>query len=172
MEGEWEKNYKSKLSVVPSLDLLHQVAGIQYIHKNVATLEEFNYHLKRSGAHKSYDIIYLCFHGTTGKLWFPDHISLSLKDLLKTHTTVFKDKYVIFGSCRTIKDQQAAVSFMEQSGAKMVIGYTRNIAFFESTILDITCLEACANETSPSKVHRKIEKVYSILARKLGLVMV
>lgn len=170
LEGEWDKNYSSRKSVMPSLNLLERVEDIPVIHRSVATTSEFFHHLNRSVSYPSYDLLYLAFHGEKDTLWFPNESSIELAELLEKAPRAFIDRYVLIGACGVFKKKEAIEEFKKQGGAKLVIGYRKNIDFFESSLLDMACLQACAFLTKPSAIKSKIEREHPYLVEKTGLI--
>ncbi len=72
LEGDWEKDLKSRTSIGPQLELLERSGypSVPYIRRDVGTLTEFDYYLGRWTVKKydRYPILYLGFHCKSGAL--------------------------------------------------------------------------------------------------------
>ena len=49
LEGEWDRDLRQRMSVEPVLELLERIRLARYIHRDVATITEFEYYLKKWG---------------------------------------------------------------------------------------------------------------------------
>lgn len=170
IEGEWEKTPKSKLSFLPALELLEKIESIPFAYRTAATHQEFYHHLRTAGRNKSFDTLYLAFHGTKGSLWFADG-ELKILDLAREFAKVFVDKNILISSCQIAKNPEILKEFIKITGAKAVAAYSKKIDFFESTLLDLACLEALNRVSQRKKWKTIMEDEHSWLVKKNGLVI-
>src|SRR5438046_1324159 len=66
LEGEWGSNLKNdRRSVRPLLDLIKVNCGTDYIYRDIGTVEELYFYLRRltQRTYRNYRIVYLGFHG-------------------------------------------------------------------------------------------------------------
>lgn len=171
IEGEWETSPKSKLSVLPALELLDSVKSFPFAYRTAATHQEFYHHLRTATRNTSYNTLYLTFHGTKGALWF-DEGDLRLSDLSEEFAGKFKDRNILISSCQTGKKPEILEAFKKNTGAQAVAAYSKDVDFFESLLLDIACLEALKRVNSPQEWKTIIESEHSWLVEKTGLVVV
>ncbi len=72
LEGDWERDLRSRTSIGPVLELLEKSGypAVPYIRRDVGTVTEFDYYLKKWLLRKydRYPILYLGFHGSPGRL--------------------------------------------------------------------------------------------------------
>lgn len=174
IEGEWSTDYKSEITVLPGLQLLQQIEKIPFVHRTAATHRELFYHLERSASYKSFDILYLAFHGEKGALWFPSEADgeVSLEALAEEHGNAFKDKYILISACSVAKKEEDVIAFKKATKAKGVAAYRKNIDFFESMLLDLACLRAISVLTQVAAWRNRMEKEQGWLIEKTGLVIV
>ncbi len=171
IEGEWEKSPKSKLTILPALDLLEKTREIPFAYRTAATHQEFYHHLQTASKSTTYNTLYLAFHGTKRALWFEEGY-IQLQDLGEDFADKFKGKNILIGSCQTGRDLKILEEFKTITGAHAVAAYRKDVDFFESLLLDIACLEALTRVTHRKKWSTIIEKEHSWLGEKTGLVVV
>lgn len=171
IEGEWEASPKSKLSVLPALELLNSVKSFPFAYRTAATKQEFYHHLETAARNSSYNTIYLTFHGTDEGLWFSKG-SLKLVDVGKKFKDEFCDRNILISSCQTGKNPKILEAFKKSTGAQAVAAYSKDVDFFESLLLDIACLEALDRLDKEKKWKTIIESEHSWLVEKTGLVVV
>ncbi len=70
IEGMWSQDLRTPSSVEPLLDLLDLNASIDYIHVDVATVEEFELFIGKwmQKRYDRYPILYLATHGSASEL--------------------------------------------------------------------------------------------------------
>jgi hypothetical protein len=146
LEGDWERDLKSRTSVGPVLELLERASStkVPYIRRDVGTLTEFDYYLGK-WTQKKYDrypILYLGFHGSAGKLhvgYGPQetgHVDLArLESVLRGRC---KRRIIHFGSCGTLDIHGNRVrSFLDRTGALAVCGYKSQVDWMLSAAFEI-----------------------------------
>jgi hypothetical protein len=79
-EGDWSPSIKSRQSVEPVLELLQNCGAATYIHRDVATKEEFCHYIDRwlRLSKESYRIGYLGFHGSPRTLHLSKRTSMDI----------------------------------------------------------------------------------------------
>jgi len=127
------------------LQLLEDLYGAPYVHRDAATKDElFHYLTKWRGLDPIYPILYLGFHGSEdGKIWLEtsdggkDMVDYEvLADQLESSCN---NRLVHFGSCRSL----AGVDwdwFLEQTKASAVSGYHKDVAFADSAAFELIYL--------------------------------
>ncbi len=156
LEGDWNDNLKHKSSILPALELLELNNRITSIYKTCGSYEEFEVRLNQIVStpkkYKSFEIIYLAFHGSKNKIFIGNE-AYSLEEIATTFKGKLNDKIIHFGSCKTLSiNKKQADKFLEVTGAKAISGYGKNVAFISSTVVDILFFEMC----------QKFERLHSI----------
>lgn len=105
-------------------------------------------------------------------MWFPSDGAVSLKTLAEDHGRAFAGKYIFFSSCAVAKNESGIVDFKNETGAKAVAAYRKNVDFFESMLLDLACLKALSVLTQPAAWRKRMEREQPWLIEKTGLVIV
>ena len=176
LEGEWKRSLAQQDSVHAALQFLHQVKGVQFVFRKVATSSDLEYYLDKATqkSYEKYKIIYLCFHGKPGKIYLHgkrNHVTLDwLADSFKAS---FKDKIVHFGSCSTLRlDEVELRKFKRVTGAACVSGYTTEVDFIDSTLMDIAYFDRLQFRQRVGTVDKTLEKHYPGMYNRLGFKMV
>ena len=146
LETEWTQSIhdlKDKSTVHSLLEFIEGTLQIQYVFRQVATLEDFDYYIRhlQAASYAPYDLVYLCFNGTSGAIAFAEKSEYQLSDFAKEHKGIFKDRTVIFDSCSTLNlDEEDIQYFKKTTGARMVIGYRKRVDFIKSFVFEFWLL--------------------------------
>lgn len=177
LEGNWEHNLKDKSSVLPILELLERKGNCNFIYRDCATPEQFEYYLGR-WKHKTvsdkYPILYLAFHGNKECIRLPNGSEYSLEELGTILESACERKVIFFASCETLKiDQRKINSFLTKTNAIAVIGYKKAVDWMVSTAFEFLVLNALQDDQFDSKgickIATKIESDYGKLHKILDL---
>ena len=174
IEGNWGNSHRDKRSISAALEFLKVNLGIDPIRKDCSTPEQFNRYLQDSlkRVYKTYGIIYLAFHGSPGKLHIGNRNKIDFDSIAETLNGEAKDKIIHFGSCSTLHiPGRALTSFRKKTGAIVVSGYTTDVDFIESTVLDILYFRICQNYNRIPLIDRDMKAYYGKLVRELGFKM-
>ena len=101
LEGEWDSDMRKRSSVEPLLQLIRSEQGHPYIFRDVGTLEELHFYLKRWLQYRSYRILYLAFHGKPEKICLGDK-EVDLDSLEPELSGCCRDRVIVFASCSTL----------------------------------------------------------------------
>lgn len=142
------------------------------IHRDVATRGEFDDYLKEwlKKKYARYSLAYLAVHGTPGKIMIgKTALTLDeLADVIGPKKAV--DRILHFGSCSTLAVSDVKLrSFCRETGAKAIVGYTRDIDWLESTAFDCMLLPRLLKAKSIKPVFTSLEKEHPKFVRRLGL---
>lgn len=150
LETEWDQtvqDLKRKPTVLSLLEFMEGAIKVPHVFRQVATREDFRYyigHLEQA-AYNAYDIVYLCFHGAKGLIEFADHTRYSLEEFAGDYPDIFDGRTVIFDSCSTLRlDEDTVGDFKKSTGARLVVGYGRKVAFAKSFVFELWLLNALA----------------------------
>lgn len=176
IETEWQVTSRSSrrdMDTNSMLRFLHEVHQIPFIYRRVATEGELSYYLKEFGKSeypKKYSIIYFSFHGNTHTIRLEgDNKELTLTDLASIGGAVFSDRLVHFSSCKTLLKSDSMVNqFKEETGAKLVSGYSKSVDTMMSAILDLGLFDAFFTYKQIPAIIRRIKSLYGGLSQELG----
>lgn len=173
LEGEWGRSMRDELSVEPVLRLLGSTGHSRVIHRDVGTRDELKYYAQR-WAQKQYAdfrVGYLAFHGEPGRLWIGRH-AVTLRELAETLDGRCRGRVIYMGSCSTLaaKDDELQ-EFCKTTGAKALVGYTRNVDWLEGAAFDVLLLWELAQSSSMKPVFTRLSKRYPDLTGRLGFRM-
>lgn len=172
LEGDWNENLKLKSSILPALELLEINNDINAIYKTCSTYEEFenriNQIINDKRKYKSYEIIYLAFHGRKNKIIIGDY-DYSLEDIATTFEGKLEDKIIHFGSCKTLAIiEDVATDFLKKTGAKAISGYGKNVSFISSTVVDVLFFEMCQKYDRITTIKENMYQHYRELCNALA----
>lgn len=185
LEGDWWGDLKHQTSVEHGLVLLNKLPPYYtpYIHRDVATRQEFDHHVAKwlQAKHNDYPILYLAFHGTTGTVQFgdlrkPENIVTldELEDLLQSRC---RGRIVYFSSCDTLAEHGNRLrSFVQRTRALAVCGFRQYVDWLTSVAFDLLFLrQAQYNAFTVSgarAIARHVKDEAAGLASTLGFHMV
>lgn len=173
LEGDWDDNLRSRQSVEPMLQLLADCGELSYIHRDVATREELAHYLSRwfKRGMSTYRVGYLGFHGSRRTLHL-GRDDITLTDLAGLLAGKCASKTLYFGACSTlaIKDDEL-MEFCRTTGARGVVGYTRDVDYIESVAFEMILLSELVRSTNFKSVYNRLRRDHPELTRKLGLRM-
>lgn len=146
LEGEWDKDLRSRTSIGPVLELLEKSGypKVPFIRRDVATLTEFDHYLKRwiQRRYDRYPILYLGFHGSPGKL----HVGygpkqrgqVGLERLEESLAGRCRRRIIHFGSCGTLNIHGNRIrAFLRKTKALAVCGYQSEVDWMISAAFEI-----------------------------------
>ena len=174
LEGEWETDLRKRDSVLPVLELLERLDQIKWIHRDVATIAEAEYYLKKWSQRRyvDYEVLYLATHGDKGKLYWGPRVSMTLDELAEILGDSAKGCWVYLGSCLTLFNEREVRRFVEQTGVKAVLGYRKEVDWIESASFDVILLSEMANFSgTPTTFFKNLMSRYGELAAMLKLVV-
>jgi len=171
LEGEWEDRLTDRKSVRPGLDMLMAMRDDRLIHRNAATAAEFEFYFSRwaSPRYDAFPLAYLASHGSRGWLDLGgDHLSLA--NIADFSSRQLRNRTIYFGSCETLgaTDNQL-MTFVERTGVKAIVGYTRQVSWAESAAFDFTLLPALLDNDDVWQVYTKLSKQHPHFVEGLGL---
>mgnify|MGYP001822190491 FL=1 len=183
LEGNWEKDLKSRTSMGPVLELLEKSGypSVPYIYRDVGTLTEFDYYIGRWTLKKydRYPILYLGFHGTPGALrvGYGKEKGITLAELQDLLEGKCSRRIIHFGSCGTLNIHGTRIrNFLKRTGALAVFGYRSEVDWMISAAFEIILFYELQYNTLTRQgmeaVRRRVHSQAADLARKLEFRMV
>ena len=175
MEGEWFGK-KDKTTVEPVLRLLETVYDLRvpYLHKNIATHDEFEFRLKEwsQPSFDNYPILYLAFHGSPGEIEIGGGKSrFDLVELEAALEGACKGRVIHFGSCATLDIHGNSLNrLLRRTEALALLGYKSKVDWLPSTAFDLLLLGGLQEISFTSKGIRKLDKRLPPFRRRLVVV--
>ena len=169
LESLWAASTEyPRQSVLPILEIIKMayVSKISYLSCN--TKAEFLYNL--SLANKKYGILYLAFHGKSGKLLLPNEDEITIEELGKAMGKNFRGVGVHFASCNVMdEDEEIIKKFIKKTGVSFVSGYTKPVYWLPSCAVDIVYIDYLLdNWTNPELAVEKMKEQIIISDKNLG----
>lgn len=174
IEENWTHDLKDKASIRTALDFLEHNAEIKPIRKDCSTIDQFKDLVETSlqKRYKQHSIIYLAFHGSPGCLHIGKRKKLDFSTIAELLDGRAADKIIHFGSCSTLNlDGWELRRFWKDTGALAISGYTKDIDFIESSVLDILYFRKCQEYRKVPLIERDMKEYYGRLMRELGFKM-
>jgi hypothetical protein len=174
IEGEWQDNLRHTESVVSALQFLQQIDRIKnFVHRRAPTREAFLQYLDW-GVAEGYRFLYLAGHGSKGELGLGANsvtlrqVSDRLAGRLSSNTAVH------WGTCEFMQvGAEQVEQFKEKTGAGLVSGYTREVDFLESMLLDMAWMAFLQETRDRRRIQKEfLEGPLAGLIGKLGFTMV
>jgi hypothetical protein len=175
IEGNWTHDLKDKASIRTALDFLEHNAEIKSIRKDCSAIEQFDDLIETSlqKRYKQHSIIYLAFHGSPGSLHIGKRKKMDFDTIARLLDGRAEDKIIHFGSCSTLDIPVRQLKrFWKDTGALAVSGYTKDVDFIESSVLDILYFRKCQEYRKMPIIERDMKQYYGKLMRELGFKMI
>ena len=178
LETEWRQDIhdlKDKSTAHSILEFYESALNVPYVFRKVASLSDFDYYIRhlQYPSYNNYDVIYLCFHGTRGKIHFADKAEIKLSEFALEYKDIFADKTIIFDSCYSLNMSAEQVSeFKSLTGARIIAGYTKSVDSVRSFVFEIWLLSMLAShpEYGSKRLSAAAEKEMPAHTRSLGFV--
>lgn len=176
LETEWEEYISDTKSVGPALQFLKDTANIPFWLRRIPSSETLFSYLERGVKEKKMRILYFAMHGSEKSLEISGHDqSITLEDLAKRlkGQLKYKDIVVHFGACSFMQaDKKVFQKFKDFTGARIVSGYTEEIPFISSMLLDMAYFNFLQEKGAFDSVDSKfIKGVHAELIKELGFVV-
>jgi len=172
LEGIWDNDLRKRSTVEPILLLLKQRLGIPYIHRDCATVHEFEFYLSKfiQATYRKYPILYLAFHGKEGSIMFNGRESYSLDEMSDSLKGKCKKTVIIIGSCSTMDiRKQHLKSFLSNTGALAVCGYRNDVDWMRSTAFELLLLSELQHNIFDGRGIKSIAERSNRLAKSFRL---
>jgi len=139
IEGLWDQDLRVGSTVQPVLELLHLHENVQYIHREYATREEFEFYVKKwtQKRYKAYPILYLTSHGQEGGIELGGEF-YSIDKLAELLVSKCSNRVIMFSSCTTLKiPKNKLIHLLKQTEALLVCGYRVDVDWMRSLALEL-----------------------------------
>jgi len=174
LEGLWDNNLEQHLSVKPLLETISKLNGIKFTHCPCNTVSEFQFHLYQlftsSKIVSKFSILYLAFHGYSGRIVLSDQEQLNLEELAEIMGQRFQGWSVLLSCCSILcLGEKRIKNFIRQTEVGLVIGYRNDVDWGESISLDLIILDHIVNYTYLGWMKKRIQTRYTDLVAATGL---
>lgn len=171
LEGPWSARLTDTSSVRPLLEVLEGRKVIRFIHRDAATLVEFETYLRQwsQRQYSDFGFGYLAFHGEPGSIRIGRHVH-TLDDLAGSLHRSLAGRTLYFGSCQTLNiDRDDAEEFRRATGARAVCGYTQEIDWIESAAFELNLIHAVTSYDRIDAGFKYLQRTHSGACENLGL---
>lgn len=134
---------------------------LHFVHRDVATREEFAHYIRRWQRATRYGLLYLAFHGDPGRLYLGhrlrDRDAVSLDEIADMIGPGLGGRVVHFGSCSTFAvDRRDIQRFPRRTGLTAATGFAAELDWFRSTVFDLLVLSAMVERRVPLQRARRL----------------
>lgn len=173
LEGNWNKNPRSKQSIKPILDLLSTTHKVKYIYRKCNTKDDFFKYLLAftQKRYANYPILYIAFHGRKNRILIGGEY-VTLQDISNALAGKLEGKIVYFGSCSTMGTTQKNITdFIDSTGCSFILGYEISVDYIASTAFELLYFETLQRYTSFRKIRIVIADRYATFVERLRFVV-
>ncbi len=170
LEGSWSSKLTDKSSVKPLLEVLHDRREAKFVHKDVATIEEFKEYVGRwkQQQYRSYRIGAFCFHGKMGGIYIGRKF-VALDELAEILGGACAQQVIHFDSCGTLATSPKAVEdFRRAVRARAVTGYTHDVDWMESAAFLLNYIFELSSTTQVPTALKRLHQKHLGACRRLG----
>ena len=178
LETEWTQtvhDLKKRSTVLSLLEFVNGALEVPYVFRQVASLGDFDYYIRHleNSSYAAYDIVYLCFHGSKGRIHFADKTDYSLLEFADNYQGIFEGRAVIFDSCNTLKlTENDLLHVKSHTGARVIAGYTKTVDFVSSFVFELWLINAIVKHPKygSKRLLALAEEEMPVHVSKLGFV--
>jgi hypothetical protein len=157
-------------SVLPSLELLQRMGRVsEFVHRHAFREAEFESYLRwrrQDRRVRTYGTVFFAFHGTRRGLDIGND-QISLAELAR-HIGKLPGGVVHLGSCSVLRDNEDAVQeFLDQTGARLLSGYERDVDWLDCAALDTAWVGYVASYEHVGTAVRYFRERYASLIKHL-----
>ncbi len=172
-EGDPEVDLRQGYSVRPVLQFLRDLEGLDFIHRDIGTVGELEFYVKKwiLSKHQQYQIGYFSFHGGPGELGFADRrrSGITLDQLARWINGRAQGRIIHFFACSVMRlDASELQSFRKDTGARAVTGYSNDVEWLEPMAFDALMLGAMCRYRRFHDVERFLRSRAGDLWDRLG----
>lgn len=173
LESNWDGFVIEPKSGMKSfMDFIVSNKGIAHSYNFVNTPEELKYILENVTPSK-FSFLYLAFHGKANaiKMGMNKEFTVSLDDLAEIMDGRFSGYGIHFASCSSLYvEEEQLRCFKEKTGAAFISGYTLDVDFDESSLMDLALINRWVYSKKYGLMFEKISKDYKSLVNLNGFV--
>ena len=182
VEGEWSLNPRDQTSVLPLLNFLWDVDGVEFCHRDVVNAAALRMLLERWSRRKfdRLPILYVPSHGERKRLllghFARSDCKVSLDEFEAWLERRCRGRLIFLGACELMREKPSRWRrFLDRTRAVAVCGYTREVRWIESAAFEMLVLAAMqADQFTPAgaaSIKRRIMRQSGPMARRLGFRM-
>lgn len=122
--------------------------------------------------YQGYGVAYLAFHGRRNRIVLGDGEEVTLEQIADVIDGRAAGKILYFGSCSTLAmTDQRLKAFCARTGAKAVVGYTRNVGWLEAAAFDFILLPKLLAASSIRPIFTALRRDHPRFVTGLGFRM-
>lgn len=172
LEGQWTPKLTGTDSVLPLITYMRGIGMISSMaHRYVDTTEGL-LQAARQWGQKQYDHLqlgYFGFHGDPGALRLGRTL-VPLDDLAEVLRARCGNRIIYFGSCSVFAGKADETEhFLKITGARAVIGYTRDVEWVESSAFDLLLFDALTRYQRLRPAETWLRTTHRDFCDRLGL---
>ena len=142
LEGLWDPDLRVMSTVRPLLELLRLNEGVDYIHREFATAEEFELYLGKwtQKRYEAYPVLYLASHGLEEGIQIAEE-RYSLDRMAELLEGRCENRVILFASCSTLNIEARSLRrFLSRTGALAACGYRVDVGWMRATAFELLLL--------------------------------
>lgn len=175
LEGGWSPKLTATDSVLSLMKYVRDSGVISAVAHRYVDTEEGLLDAAQKWGQKQYDALsvgYFGFHGEPGRVWL-GRTPVTLDALGEVLQGRCGNRVVYFGSCAVLDGPaDVAERFLRVTGARAVIGYTKDVDWMESSAFDLLLLDALSRYEQLRPAENWLRRTYPDLVNRLGLTFV
>lgn len=175
-EGAWDQRLDSIETVEPALRCLEAFGAARIVHKNVGTYVDLEHYINkwlgRTGrGMPTFTVCMLAFHGTAGALHVGDD-DYTLDELEELIDGRAVGRVIYLGGCSILSlPDDVLTGFCRRTGAKGIVGYTKQVDFIETSAFEIVLLYHVLSSTNFKSLYTRLRSQHPKWTKTLGLRM-
>lgn len=175
-EGAWRQRLDSLESIEPALRCIESLGLASVIHKDVATDSELVHYvdqwLGRNGqAMPRYRMGMFAFHGDRRTICLGAE-DIDLDRLAEIINGRAGGRVLYLGGCAVLAlPDQELIDFCRSTGAKGVVGYTKDVEMLETVAFELMLIRATLQGSSFRPIYNRLVRDHPNWTKRLGLRM-
>ena len=178
LEGLWEEDLTKKSTILPILELLYLNNKIEYIYRDCATKEEFEFYLQKwpLEKYKYFPILLLAFHGDKGIIDLGKH-EYPIDRVSEILAGKCENAILFFASCKTLQiDKRKLKKVLNKIKALAICGYRNDVDWMKSSAFELLVLNEMQLNTltvqGVDAIRRRIVQEYPKMVKEFQFTMV
>ncbi|MCK4414140.1 MAG: hypothetical protein KAY32_11395 [Candidatus Eisenbacteria sp.] len=167
IEGLWDSDLRVTSTVRPLLELLRLNEGVNHIHREYATRDEFEFYVRKWAQKKyeAYPILYLTTHGMEGGLLLEGEF-YSIEQFSALLEGKCANRVIMLSSCSTLKTTpQHLTEILTKTAALAVCGYRVDVDWMRSTAFELLLFSRLQDSEFSGRGAEAIQKEATEIAK-------
>jgi hypothetical protein len=167
IEGQWDADLRVTSTVRPLLELLRLNEDVEYIHREYATRDEFEFYVRKWALkrYQAYPILYLTTHGMEGGFQLEGDI-YTIAQFSALLEGKCENRVIMLSSCSTLKMKPVDLEeILKTTAALAVCGYRVDVDWMRSTAFELLLFSHMQDNEFSARGIEAIEKQAGEIAR-------